>query len=46
MTALTTLEEISIVLDPGQVEHVRTRELHYGIEHTYFARLRDRRRSR
>jgi 8-oxo-dGTP diphosphatase len=32
-------EEIGIVLDPNKVEHVRTRHLHYGIEHTYFARI-------
>jgi 8-oxo-dGTP diphosphatase len=32
-------EEIGVALDPDQVQHVRTRELHYGIEHTFFARI-------
>ncbi|MEV0297158.1 NUDIX domain-containing protein [Nocardia sp. NPDC050710] len=31
-------EEIGVVLDPGEVEHIRTRDLHFGIEHTFFAR--------
>jgi 8-oxo-dGTP diphosphatase len=32
-------EEIGIVLDPGEVEHVCTRDLHFGIEHTFFTRV-------
>lgn len=32
-------EEIGIVLDPSEVEHVRTRDLHFGIEHTFAARV-------
>ncbi|MCX4099141.1 NUDIX hydrolase [Nocardia sp. alder85J] len=30
-------EEIGVVLDPDRIEHVRTRDLHYGREHTFFA---------
>jgi 8-oxo-dGTP diphosphatase len=32
-------EEIGVVLDPEKVEHVRTRDLHYGLEHAFFARI-------
>jgi 8-oxo-dGTP diphosphatase len=32
-------EEIGVVLDPIQVEHVRTRTLDFGIEHTFTARI-------
>jgi len=30
-------EEIGVVLDPNEVEHIRTRDLDYGIEHTFLA---------
>ncbi|MGL4745953.1 MAG: NUDIX hydrolase [Dermatophilaceae bacterium] len=30
-------EEIGITLDPDHVRHIRTRDLHYGVEHTFFA---------
>jgi 8-oxo-dGTP diphosphatase len=33
------LSTVTPQLDPDQVEHVRTRDLHYGIEHTFFARI-------
>lgn len=32
-------EEIGVVLDPSEVEHVATRDLHFGIEHTFHARV-------
>ncbi|WP_433717399.1 NUDIX hydrolase (plasmid) [Nocardia sp. CA-084685] len=32
-------EEIGVVLDPSEVEHVRTRNLHFGVEHTFSARV-------
>jgi 8-oxo-dGTP diphosphatase len=32
-------EEIGIVLDPSEVEHVCTRDLHFGVEHTFFTRV-------
>ena len=32
-------EEIGVVLDPSEVEHVRTRNLDFGIEHTFTARV-------
>ncbi|MGL5809607.1 MAG: NUDIX hydrolase [Nocardioides sp.] len=30
-------EEIGITLDPDHVRHIRTRDLHYGVGHTFFA---------
>jgi len=32
-------EEIGVALDPDQVQHLRTRDLHYGIEHTFLAHI-------
>lgn len=32
-------EEIGVVLDPSEVEHVAIRDLHFGIEHTFHARV-------
>ncbi|RJO74190.1 NUDIX domain-containing protein [Nocardia panacis] len=32
-------EEIGVILDPTEIQHVRTRDLHYGVEHTFFARI-------
>jgi D-arabinose 1-dehydrogenase-like Zn-dependent alcohol dehydrogenase len=32
-------EAIGVVLDPEKFEHVRTRDLHYGLEHAFFARI-------
>ncbi|RBO85240.1 NUDIX hydrolase [Nocardia puris] len=32
-------EEIGVVLDPSEVDHVCTRDLHFGVEHTFHARV-------
>lgn len=32
-------EEVGVVLDPSEVDHVATRGLHFGIEHTLHARV-------